>query len=78
MVDVGVLTRWIPAKLFLEFPDQIDKSAGGTPGENTVELYLAGHVFDQGVRYPLGDVDQRLVLGESSEKNAANSTGGTF
>jgi len=69
LIDVCVLTRWISSKLFLELPDEIDQSAGSTPCKNPVEFDLTGHVFNQRVGDPFGDIHQWLVFWEGSQQN---------
>ena len=67
LVDIGVFSGRISSELFLKFSDKIDESTGGGPWENVVEFDLTGHIFDQRVNDPFGDVHQRFIFGESSQ-----------
>jgi hypothetical protein len=69
LVDVSVLAGRISTKLFLKFSDEIDQATGGAPWKDAIEFNLTGHIFDQRVRHPFGDVDYRLVFRERPQQN---------
>jgi hypothetical protein len=69
LVDVSVFAGRVSTKLFLKFSDEIHQATGDAPWKDAIEFNLTGHVFDQRVRHPFGDVHNRLVFGERSQQN---------